>query len=337
MDKRVIFAVAGSGKTTYLIDVLNLVDKFLLITYTNANVNNLRVEIIRKFGYFPSNIKLLSYYTFLYNFCFKPFLKDKCGTKGINYRQISNRYSSINNREHYIDNFDRIYSSRISKLILNSNENLNVTKRIEKYFDYLLIDEIQDFGANDFNLLKEICKADVKIILVGDFFQHTYDTSRDGNVNSNLHNSFPEYIIQFEKMGLHIDTTSLSKSYRCSPTVCKYITDNLGIVIESHKIESTIIKFIETVDEAKILFSNPEIIKLFFKEHYKYNCYSKNWGESKGENKYYDICVILNKKTFEKYQERKLHELPKTTKNKLYVALSRAKNNVYLLPDNLIQ
>ena len=48
MDKRVIFAVAGSGKTTHIIDNLNLENKFLLITYTINNVHNLRTGILKK-------------------------------------------------------------------------------------------------------------------------------------------------------------------------------------------------------------------------------------------------------------------------------------------------
>lgn len=337
MDKRVMFAVAGSGKTTYLINQLNETDNFLLVTYTNNNVHNLRMGIIKKFGYFPTNIKLLSYYSFLYGFCFKPFLNDKCGTKGINYEHIQNNFSKVNERKHYIDKTNRIYNARISKLLLKSNEQQSVTDRISKYFHHLFIDEIQDFGANDFNLLKEISKANVGLTYVGDFFQHTFDTSRDGNVNANLHNDFAKYIKEFEQMGLQPDSTTLSKSHRCSPTVCKFITDSLGIKIESHREDETTVKYIDNEEEANAIFSDSAIVKLFYKEHYKFDCFSRNWGDSKGEDKYFDVCVVLNKTTLDKYQKGKTQELPATTKNKLYVALSRAKNNLYLIPHNLIK
>jgi DNA helicase II / ATP-dependent DNA helicase PcrA len=337
MDKRVIFAVAGSGKTTYLINQLNETDKFLLVTYTNNNVHNLKIGIIKKFGYFPTNIKLFSYYSFLYNFCFKPFLYNDYRTKGINYESNTNRFAGVEKREHYIDKFNRIYSSRISKLLLKSGEHQNVTNRISKYFDYLFIDEIQDFGANDFNLLKEISKADVGVIYVGDFFQHTFDTSRDGNVNKSLHEDFTKYVNEFTKMGITPDTTTLSKSFRCSPTVCEFITTSLSIKIESNKEDETVVRYIDKADEADAIYFNSAIVKLFYKEHYNYSCFSRNWGDSKGEDKYFDICVVLNKTTLEKYQKGKLHELPATTKNKLYVALSRAKNNLYLIPHNLIK
>lgn len=46
MDKRVIFAVAGAGKTTYIVNRLSRGKRSLIITYTNANYNNLRKKII---------------------------------------------------------------------------------------------------------------------------------------------------------------------------------------------------------------------------------------------------------------------------------------------------
>ena len=37
MDRRIILAVAGSGKTTFLINSLNLDRRFLIVTYTENN------------------------------------------------------------------------------------------------------------------------------------------------------------------------------------------------------------------------------------------------------------------------------------------------------------
>lgn len=337
MDKRVIFAVAGSGKTTYIINQLDEERRFLLVTYTNNNVHNLRTGIIKKFGYLPENIKLYSYYTFLYKFCYKPFFQSKLKTKGINFDFSPNKFAKKGQRNHYIDKFDRLYSARISKLIIDSNNYKSIVERISKYFDSLLIDEIQDFAGNDFNLLKQIATANIAQLYVGDFFQHTFDTGRDGNVNSSLHDDFAKYINAFEQMGLTPDFKTLSKSYRCGPSVCKFITDNLGINIESHREDETEITFINTSKEALEIFQNPSIIKLFYREHYKFKCFSRNWGDSKGEDKYYDVCTVLNKTTMASFEKKDLKNLQPTTKNKLYVALSRTKNDLYLIPDTLLK
>jgi DNA helicase-2/ATP-dependent DNA helicase PcrA len=337
MDKRVIFAVAGSGKTTLIINNLNLESNFLLVTYTNNNVHNLRTGILKKFGYFPNNIKLYSYYSFLYGFCYRPFLHSALRTKGINYEPNPSKFAKKNERKYFIDRFNRLYSSRIAKLIIEQDVANEVIARISKYYDYLFIDEIQDFAGNDFNLLKEISKADLNQLYVGDFFQHTFDTSRDGNINSRLHDNFETYKKTFEDWGLTLDLETLSKSYRCSSTVCKFISDYLKINIESHRADTTEIKLINNKEDALTIFNNPNIVKLFYREHYKFNCFSRNWGDSKGEDKYLDVCTVVNKTTMEHLVKNKLDQLPPTTKNKFYVALSRTRNNLYLVPDALIK
>ncbi len=65
MDRRLILAVAGSGKTTYLINSLDLDRRFLIVTYTDNNLSHIRRSVINRFGYVPKNITLLSYFQFL--------------------------------------------------------------------------------------------------------------------------------------------------------------------------------------------------------------------------------------------------------------------------------
>ena len=83
MDRRLIQSVAGSGKTSYLIDRLNLKRRFLLVTYTINNTEHLKNCIIRKFGYLPNNITVYTYFEFLLAVCYRPFLADTIGAKGI--------------------------------------------------------------------------------------------------------------------------------------------------------------------------------------------------------------------------------------------------------------
>ena len=60
MDKRVIFAVAGSGKTTYIVDSLSRDKRSLIVTYTVGNYNNLCRKISEKFnGDWPGSWDIL--------------------------------------------------------------------------------------------------------------------------------------------------------------------------------------------------------------------------------------------------------------------------------------
>ena len=107
----------------------------------------------------------------------------------------------------------------------------------------MFIDEIQDFAGNDFNFIKKISELDLNVLYVGDFYQHTFDTSRDGNVNKSLHNDYLKYQKQFEELGFQVDLNSLEKSYRCSPSLCEFISRKLGIKIDSHRISNSNVVF----------------------------------------------------------------------------------------------
>lgn len=334
MDKRVIFAVAGSGKTTHIIDELSLDKRSIIVTYTINNTGTLKNKTIEKFGYLPNNIVIYSYFSFLYSFCYKPLVSYKIKANGIIYDNQVNQYTKKNELNHYLSQNGWLYSHRLSKLFIEFEVTNDINKRLSKYFDNMFIDEVQDFAANDFNFIAKIAKANINILFVGDFYQHTFDTSRDGNTNQNLHSNYNNYKNKFINMGLTIDDTSLIKSHRCTPTVCEFISQEIRINIESEKQNISKICFIDNQQDVDEIIKNNSIIKLFYQSHEKYNCFSENWGKSKGKQ-YKNICIVLNKITLKKYHDNKLHELK--SKSKFYVACSRTKNDIYFIPHNLVQ
>lgn len=337
MDKRIIFAVAGSGKTSLIIENLTLEKRSLLITYTENNFINLRSKIINKFGYFPDNIQLYSYFTFLYSFCYKPFLAFQIKAKGINWEPSLPRFTKTLSLKHYMDSHRRLYHARIARLFQEANILSDINERLEKYYDSIFVDEVQDFAGHDFNLLASVCQSNINIMLVGDYFQHTFDTSRDGAVNKNLHADYQKYQNKFSTIGLHVDLETLSSSYRCSPTICSFISNSISIDISSHRKDDQNIEFIEEPERIDELMKCSSTVKLFYQSHQKYQCYSKNWGASKGEDHYDDICVILNNTTLKQFNSGKLDELVPQTKNKLYVACSRAKGNLYFIAEKSLK
>lgn len=339
MDKRVIFAVAGAGKTTYIINSLSLDKRAIVVTYTENNYQHLKHRIINKFGLMPENITVLTYFTFLYSFCYKPFLHDKYRAKGINWN-VPPHYTlrlRRSDRRFYIDTSGRLYSNRIAKLIDQEDVVDSVKARLNKYFDQFFVDEVQDFGGHDFNLLVALCGADLNINYVGDFYQHTFDTSKDGNVNKNIYDDFEAYEKKFHDAGMTSDTTTLSHSYRCTPQVCEFITKKLGVDIQSHKGTSSNVNML--TDEEQILekFQCNETIKLFYQSHSRYPCFSQNWGKSKGQDHYSDVCILLYPAAMKAYQNDDLMNLASSSRNKLYVACTRANNNIFFVEEKLVK
>ena len=335
MDKRIILAVAGSGKTRHIIESLDLERRSLIVTYTNNNFYNIKTRIIQKFGYLPGNIYLFSYFSFLYSFCFKPFLLNKTGAKGIRFDPCLNRYAQGDRR--YIDENNRVYSNRLTKHIIEKCEAESVSARISKYFDDVLFDEVQDFAGNDFNFLPHIVNAECNVLFVGDFYQHTFDTSRDGSTNVNLHKKLDGYLSKVKAMGLSVDADTLDSSYRCSPSVCKFVDENLGIAIESKRENDTEILEVDDASKIKGFFEDTDIVKLFYQSRNKYQCFGSNWGESKGEDRYNDVCVVLNKNTYELFAENRLLDLKPKTRNKLYVAVTRTRGRLIFVSEEKLK
>ena len=50
MDKQVILSVAGSGKTSFIINNLDEKKRIIIISYTISNIENIKSKVIEKFG-----------------------------------------------------------------------------------------------------------------------------------------------------------------------------------------------------------------------------------------------------------------------------------------------
>lgn len=338
-DKRLILAVAGSGKTKYLIDHLNLDKRFLIVTYTNTSLELIKSRIIKKFGYLPQNIKTQTYFEFIYGFCIKPFVLFKYNLNGIYWKPApdSTTYLANTNLNKYLTTNRFLYHNRLGKFVEFENIIGDINERLEKFYDHFFYDEFQDLGGHDFNFITNIAQANIDFLFVGDFFQNTYVTSYDGNVNGTLYSDINDYCGKLKANKVQIDTETLGNSYRCSPTICSFISKNLGIAIDSNRKDKTsIIKIVDKESALKIIEDN-SIVKLVYDKSNERNYFAKNWGECKGEDDYNDTCIILNKTTAKIFSKEKFNELKPRTKNKLYVALTRTRGNCYLIEDELIQ
>lgn len=341
MGKKLILAVAGSGKTTSILNDLSPERRSLIVTYTNQNLFGLEVKLRERYdGTIPRFVEIRTYFSFLYSFCVRPYFSYHLRDNGLRYGSVpeSAQKRKKDTIRHYMSSGRYLYAARAAKLVTQFEALNEVRNRLARHFDNLYVDEVQDFAANDFNLLLDLAQADVEVHFTGDFYQHTYDTSRDGRTRATLHSKGPEaYAAEFVRAGFEIDSSTLARSRRCSPSVCSYITDTIGIDIESCRDNDTEVRFISDRAEALALFQDPETVKLFYQNHSKYDCYSNNWGNSKGFDKYQDVCVVLNKTSYGLLKVGRGAELAPATKNKLYVACSRARGNLYLVEEQLLK
>lgn len=85
----------------------------------------------------------------------------------------------------YLDHTDRPYSVRLAEL---ANSLLKKTadspvRRLERIYDYLYIDEVQDLRGNDLNVLSALMRSSLKVFVTGDVRQSLLATSRSDRAN----------------------------------------------------------------------------------------------------------------------------------------------------------
>jgi DNA helicase II / ATP-dependent DNA helicase PcrA len=318
-SKKVLNAVAGSGKTSYIINQLSNDNKrILVITYTKANQENLREKVIEKFGNIPNNIFIFGYFEFLLRFIIKPLcpyaVKDICF-----------EIPHFRNRNPFTKDKKMIYANKMAKYILERIPDFK--QRINTYFDEVFIDEMQDLASDDFMWMLSLANLEVPVTLVGDFFQSTFSSSRRGNHLSNLYNDLNLYKSKIEEAGYHFDKTTLVYSHRCTPTVCEFVKNKVGIDIESAKTTPSEIGLITNQEEMKNTMENNGIKKLFYQNSKQYTVNSENWGNSKGIT-FEHVCVVLNETTYKLYEKNRLMDLASITKSKFYVACTRTKGDL---------
>lgn len=205
-------------------------------------------------------------------------------------------------------------------------------KRLNFFYDNVCIDEFQDFREHDYDLIIKLSKALNNATLVGDYYQHSVSAQNNSGrpfAKNKIEIGYQEFLEKLKKEGFDIDETSLSKSRRCAPAICSFISEKLGIRIVSSGVnEGEVIWVNEDLDA---ILSDERITKLVYNNSDSYTFRSMNWSYSKGDTMD-STCVILTN-GFEKLSEISFSTegISRQTINRLYVALTRSRGNVYLI------
>lgn len=358
MDKQVILAVAGAGKTYTICNNIDENKKNLIIAYTNENIKNIKKELKDKFGYIPELTSVMTFDSFVYRYMLCPyeptilekFERTDFSRKGITIKEppkqfvknknknyINPKYYKKDKLEHY-HSLGYYYCSTLSELILESNVVKNgiiekISKRLNMFYDQIMIDEFQDFRQHDFDLIMRLASKVNNILLVGDYYQHSVlGTNNSGKPFKNRKKevSYDEFLDLLQKKKLEVDCISLDSSRRCPKEICDFISSKLNIHIVAKNKNNGIVRFAKD-KEVKDILENNEIKKLLFKNSSKYKFNAINWSYSKG-NTYESTCVILTE-VFENIESKDfdISGLSSVTVNKLYVALTRTKGDLILI------
>ncbi len=334
MNKAIV-ACAGSGKTTYIVKKsLELIDKKVLITtFTDSNVEEIKNKIIEVNGSIPANIHVLPWFTFQLDHLIRPFQLDFINVKikdVIMKNGSTTTYTSKNKKEYYIKD-GAIYSDKIADLAFSTIVNKPQTlERLKLLFDYIFIDEFQDFSGYDLDIVKKISDDDIPIEIVCDPRQHTFSTHYDRK-NKKYSSDPLDFIKTKCNSTFEVDETSLNGSFRCPHNTIMYASE----IFPEYPLSPSLKEYekgdgIWFIPESQVdlfLINNINCLQLRdskkrkVNENFKVSTFGKSKGLTVDNSLIYPTQPMLSAILKSNFQL-----LSPGAKSDLYVALTRAKH-----------
>nr|WP_274615921.1 AAA family ATPase [Nesterenkonia sp. YGD6] len=175
-------AVAGGRKTQTIVDDCRSHPegrRILVIGYTTASQDELATRI-RAAGVHGRDVEVMGWFTFLLQHLVRPYLPllyDGRRLAGLNFDGDPGRYATGPGR--FLDGDNRAYKLHLAKLAhdVSSASNGGAIDRLEHIYDDIYIDEVQDLGGWDLNLVESLLKSKLAVTMVGDMRQALLSTN----------------------------------------------------------------------------------------------------------------------------------------------------------------
>ena len=82
MDKKLVMAVAGSGKTYLICSSIDPEKRNLILAFTHENIKNIHRELLERFGFLPENTIVSTFHGFIFGDCIQPYHRRICSLYG---------------------------------------------------------------------------------------------------------------------------------------------------------------------------------------------------------------------------------------------------------------
>jgi len=360
-SNKIIVASAGSRKTTYIVKeaLSNPNDNILILTYTIDNINQIRNYIIRENGFIPTNITILSWFSFLLQECVRPYqnfvysdtrIETVFFPTDIGKFKASRRFiNKTNVKSYFLVNGKYIINEHISEFscLCNDKSNGKVIERLEEIYSKIFIDEVQDISGYDFDIVELLLKSKIQCNFVGDCRQATYFTTCSPKYKKYKGKNIINLFHDWQSNGLCL-VEEKNGCYRSNQIICNFADGFYPHLTKtkSFNIETTGHDGLFTINEDQVFdyFEEfkPTVLR-WDKTTYSFGLEAKNFGTTKGQT--FDRVLIFPTEGFKKYLNdgiltkvvRKKNKNTQVIKEeikdsfhlaKFYVATTRARHSV---------
>lgn len=132
----------------------------------------------------------------------------------------------IGQKARYMTSGRNITANEAAELVvqLNTRSNGQVIKRLEKIYDTVFFDEVQDLSGYDLEIIRLIAASSINLVCVGDPKQATFKTN-NGQKNKNISGSSMELFFKSLEKTHSALITYNTVSRRFNGVICRFAND----------------------------------------------------------------------------------------------------------------
>lgn len=345
MANYLTLAVAGSRKTQGIIEhcaSFSPERRALILTYTQANQAELRGRLLQHAGD-HLGIEVMGWFTFLLRHFARPFLPFKFPgerVRGFNFEGRPFRMALGMKR--FLDLNGAVYSCELGRL---ANELVAASKgalvrRLECIYDEILIDEVQDLSAHDWEIVDVLLESSLTVRMVGDIRQSVLATNPRSRKNlTYAYAGAVKWFREREARGL-LEISENVTTWRCHPQIARFsdtifdsswsfpATESKNKMVTGH--DGVFLVLSKDVDEYVQLF-RPQCLRSSANSGKAFNLNYLNFRLSKGTTR--ERVLIVPTKPIVEFVQSGTYLEPEPAAS-FYVAVTRAAQSVAIVIDD---
>ena len=344
-----ILAPAGGRKTQKIIDMCADVAaprKRAVITFTTS-AQKILIDRLLASDARSQMPTVMGWYTFLLDHIVRPYAPSVTELQGSRVKGLAwvdgTLPRNLSGVDFYLNSAGEAYSERLGLLASKTltADSKAVIDRLERIFDEIYIDEVQDLRGNDLDVLNALLRSKIRVILVGDVRQRLLSTSKSSRKNKKYDGlGLADWFRENAKNGV-FTLREIQETWRCCPEVIQFadqmFADDMFSTTKSNVTVPTGTHHgIWLVEEPHI----EEYIRRFHPACYRDSVRTKlvgtdsamNFGLCKGATE--EHVLIFPTEPMKKFWKDKTNNLADKSRMNAYVAITRARWSVAIYVDS---
>lgn len=228
-DNHLTLAVAGSGKTQRIVDACSTAEpneRILVLTYTSENQKELKKRLARNAGN-HHGIDVSGWFSFLIGDFVRPylpFLYPDRRVRGFDFKSPPQQRVKNEEWRRYFNNQSEVRKVHLSQLAHRVNEAAAEApiRRLERIYDRIFIDEVQDLCGWDLEILECLMKSRIPLQMVGDVRQAILVTNPQERKNKKYKYMRIWDWFRRQEGALQLSIHQECTTFRCRPEIAKF-------------------------------------------------------------------------------------------------------------------